>query len=457
METIPQLTSINPAMQPRTIGYFAFPSVSLVFQNDFAIRTIVQNSGNKWYLPVEQQFDIDKLYRKIGKSYDIMNDMQIDIIGFGGKIGKTGYFTFTFSERIETQIGLPLDFFKIAEKLFPDGSQFDFSLLRMKAIVYKQLNFGYSTAINKNLTLGLNLRPLFGQAAVKTDFKRFDLSTARKMWNVDTYGNVYTSGPLLLVENPEINYPEYDVIEQKNMIDYIDKYVINFSNPGIAVDFGAVYKLDEDWSFSASFNNLGIIKWNNDLNSISFSGNYHFEGKEVEEPNQNAYKNFLDDLFKTFEDSISYSTGNKDFTTTLLPYLYLGASYNLTNTISFGFLSRSIFQKGGIRQNFSLSGNMLLYNYLSLSLAINQQIKGGTYGGMGLALDLGPVQLYLLADYIPIRYSTVTITTNSSVDEIEYLPSRLKEASFMVGLNLLFGKKGYRDTPMFEREKYSYF
>ena len=469
METIPQLNSINPAMQPRTNGYFALPSVSFVFQNDLALRTILQNKGNSWYMPVEVQFDIDKFYKQIGKSYDLMNDMQIDLLGFGWKMGKTGYFTVTVSERIEMNLGMPLDFFKLAEKLLPDGTYLDFSPIRLKALVYKQINFGYSNAISNNLTLGFNLRPLFGQAAVLTDIKKFDINTQRKVWNVETYGNVYTSGPLILKEKPKDpendskfkNYPEYEYIDENDMNGYVKRYGMDFSNPGVAVDIGAVYKLDDDWSFSASVNNLGIIMWKNDLNSISFNGKYNFEGKEVDGLNADAYKNLLDDFMKSIEDSVNYSTGIKDFNTTLLPYLYLGASYKLTNTISLGFLSRTIFQNGGVRQNFNLSGNMLLYNYLSLSLSINQQLKGGTYGGFGLAFDLGPVQLYLLSDFIPLRYSTVVVKTYDGdkvkEENFEYIPSRFKEASIMVGLNILFGKKGYKDSPMYERNSNSLF
>jgi hypothetical protein len=164
METIPQLTRINPAMQPRANGFFALPSVSLNIHSDLACKDFIQKSGNQWHLPYEAEYSYKDLYKRIGNSYDLMFNSEIALFGFGFRMGK-GYLSFTVSEKVETQFGLAKDLFKITEEGLPDGSKHDFSKFYAKALAYSQLSIGYSHKITDELTVGVNIRPLLGTAA----------------------------------------------------------------------------------------------------------------------------------------------------------------------------------------------------------------------------------------------------------------------------------------------------
>lgn len=443
METIPQTTLINPAMQPRANKFYALPSINQVFQSDLAFKDVFQKSGNEWVTLNSERFNYNKLYKVLGSTANFNEYADINFFGFGFRTGK-GYFTFTLSERFVVQSGIPADMFKIMESGFPDNSHFKLSTLRQKGMLFKQLSFGYSHELTDKLTIGANLKPLFGQLALVTDIDRFSLYTNRLEWEVVVDGKIYSSLPID-VEYTQGEFP--DKIDSKDLEDKdIIKYGTSFSNPGLATDLGAVYKLNGRWTFSAALNNLGFINWRKDLNNLSFKGNYVFDGVSVDATNKDNLDDAFDDILDSLKTVINYKTDHKPFSSGLTPSFYLGASYHLNHAISLGFLSRSIFQKQSFRQDLSLSANLQPYSFVAFNINLSQRINGSTFAGLGMTFLLGPLQFYVLTDHLPLRYSNVEIDGDKFPVNV-----RQKDITIMTGLNFVFGRHGYRDKPMISR------
>ena len=445
MNVIPQTTHLNPAFQPRGNVFVSLPSVAIGFRSDLALKDVLQQHGGKWYSPIESQYSYNLLHKAIGKSSTMFNaNVEIDILGFGFRT-KKGYFTFGLSEHVLVLPTVPSDLFKIPEGAL-DNATLDFAPFRVKAMAYKQIRIGYSHEINDKLTVGVNLKPIFGQAAVSTKIKKFSIKTGEKEWTVDVEGDVYSSAPVTMTEKEGDEFPEIKVKELSTS-DYTSQYGASLSNPGLAADLGATYKYNEWFTFSAALNNLGFISWKEDLNGLSFNGSYSFNGITYNTGDEKSEDDAFDGLADSLKAAIDYNTQHESFATSLPPVLYLGATCHLTSSISVGLLSRSTFWSKGYRQNFNLSLNLQPYSFVSFNLGLNQQIKGNTYLGGGFSLFLGPLQFYLLTDYIPIRYSTITIDG----EKIPVVPERQKEIIISTGLNLVFGKSGYRRKPMLER------
>ncbi|MDR3184928.1 MAG: DUF5723 family protein [Prevotellaceae bacterium] len=451
MDVIPQTTQLNPAFQPRGNVFVSLPSVHLGFRSDLAVKNILQQHGSQWYLPIEKQFDYALLYGAIGKKSTMFNaNADINLLGFGFRLGK-GYLSFGISEQIVVTAALPSDLFKIPEATSLDDATLDFSPLRMKAMVYKQISIGYSRIINDRLTVGVNLKPLFGQVALSTKLEKFTIKTGVNEWAVDIKGEAHSSTPITLKEKEGDEFPDIEMNEMETS-DYVSKYGTSLSNPGIALDLGATYRYNEWFTFSAALNNLGFISWRNDLNGLSFGGHYTFNGITYSTADDDTDKPF-DALADTLKTIVDYHTQHERFSTSLPPVLYLGATCHLTKSISVGLLSRSTFWSKGYRQNLNLSLNLQPYSFVALNLGLNQQIKGNTYFGGGFSLYLGPLQFYLLTDYIPVRYSTVTIDG----DKIPFVPERQKEIIIRTGLNFVFGKSGYVSRPMLDKRKANWY
>lgn len=442
METIPQSSQINPAMQPRANGFFALPQGGVSMQSDMAFTDAFQEHGPEWVTPLSAGFNYEDLYNVIGKSANQNIYTNADILGFGFRSGKD-YLTFTLGIRAVSQMGMPADLFKISETGFPDGQSFDFSTMRMKQAAYHELAIGYSREWNDQWTFGVKFKPLFGIAGGVSDINRFELNTSRTQWDVNVDGTIYTSAPLEVTEGEPGDFPES--IEGKDLTDSeTSEYLTSFKNGGVAFDFGAVYEFSDQLTFSAALTNLGYVRFKEELNSLSFNGTYSFDGISVDDTDEDQIEQAFEDIADSLETVINYDVKHEKFSIPLSPSLYVGASYEWTPAISFGFLSRSFFQKYNFRQDFSLSANIQPYSFVALNVNYSQRVKGAGGPGTALSFLAGPLQLYVAADCIPTRYANVSFDDGDAIA----MPYRHKDLNLRFGLNLIFGRHGYRDEPM---------
>lgn len=465
METIPQITQMNPALQPRTNVYVMLPGGNIDFISDLAAKDLLQPQGGKYVLPIERQYDYDLLRKSIGKKSTMINlGVDADILGFGFRTEKgKGYFSIGLSVHVTSNIAMPSDFFKILENGFPDQTTFDFSPLRAQAVAYKQIRIGYSRKITDRLTVGINVKPLFGAAAVTSKFDEFELYTGVDRWELNAKGNLYASGPINVTTGKDgklaagLNSIAINDLETEDNI----RYAESTNNPGIAFDLGAEYRIDDRLTVSASLNNLGFISWNQELNSMSFNGQYTFNGIHYDTSQDESMSDLIEALGDSIGESIDYALHHNKFKTPLPPVLHAAATYRLTPTLSAGLLSRTVFWKKGVRQSFHGSFNIQPYKAFAFNLGTTWQIKGGLGMEIGLTGFLGPLQIYVLADGIPVRYSKYTFASSNDdgrkQDPLKIpIPDHLKTITLRVGFNLVFGKHGYINKPMLDDRKSSW-
>jgi len=452
METIPQVSQINPAFQPRANSYVMLPNVNIDLLMDFAIKDIFQKHGSNWHTPVEKQYDYNKLYKSIGKKSTMINGgIDVDILGFGFRTDN-GYFSFGISEHIFGNFALPNDLFKITDEFLPDNTNLDFSPLHTQGIAYMQILIGYSAKVNDRLSVGVNIKPLFGHFAVATKIDKFNLNTSEQQWDLDAKGSIYSSLPIdeiIMDEKGNIDkiiIRDFDGTKPK---DWVENTSIGFYNPGIAIDLGAAYQINERLNVSASLNNLGFISWNNDLNGITFDGKYTFNGVYYDASKDDKIKDLFKNLGDSIADAMNYVVQHDKFKTMLPPVLHAGATYSLSKSMSIGLLSRSVFWQKDFRQSFNASFNLQPYSFFSLNAGATWQVKSNVYLGGGLIFQLRPLplQIHILADYVPIYYSTYTIDG----DKFSGVPERQKTITARVGLNLIFGRHGYVNKPMLDK------
>ena len=456
MNTIPQVSQMNPAFQPRANGYVMLPNVNIDVVSDLAVKDVFQKKGNKWHTPLEKQYDYDKLYKSIGKEATMINTgVDVDILGFGFRTGN-GYFSFGISEHVTGNFALPSDLFKITENGFPDGTKLDFSPLRTQGIAYMQILIGYSGKVNDKLTIGVNVKPLFGQAAIATDIRKFKLYTGEEQWDLDAEGSIYTSSPSNVTMDAEGKIDKWkvrDLSKEYKTKDWINNYGTALNNPGIAFDFGAVYQLDERFAISASLNNLGFISWKQDLNGITFNDTYSFKGVEFDVSKDETFKDLFKSLLDSIADIMDYKVQHDRFKTALAPVFHTGATYQLSKSISVGLLSRSVFWRKGIRQSFNASFNLQPYSFFALNANATYQVKGNVYLGGGFTLfPLLPLQIYVLVDYAPVHYSTLRF---NDVEKFS-VSERQKSVTVRAGLNIIFGKHGNKNKPMLDNVRSSW-
>jgi hypothetical protein len=453
LENVPQSSLLNPAMAPRANGFIGIPASNIYFRinTDIYGKNLIQKQGDEYVTLTNAKFDYSKFYKIIGDNANLNSYQTIAPIAFGFS-GKRGYFTFFVTEKISESVAIPKDFFRMIDKGFPNGSNFDFSSIFSKVQWYREWSFGYSYNFMDKLRVGIHAKYLQGIVAAKTDFDKFELSTGLEEWNVNLDGKVYMSVPAY-ISYDEDGIPSLDSVPA-DLGTIVDKGILNFSNPGFAIDLGAVYEYNKVWKFSASINDLGFINWNGDLNTFEVNGTYFFKGVDIDITNIDSLDEVAGIILDSLKRSVNLAHSRKGFSTGLGPKLYLGALYKVNYYFSAGFVSRSIFAKNNFQQEFNISANLNLYHILTTTINYTYAINGTNTFGLGLGLRAGPVQFYTALDYIPYSYyKKVTIKTtddNGNPVEVPFIPTNFNNFNFMIGLNILFGPNGYKDEPIID-------
>jgi hypothetical protein len=271
--------------------------------------------------------------------------------------------------------------------------------------------------------------------------------TSEDSWELESDMEISASLPFA-----DISYDEEGMIDDIVVKDNLDqsnlftlnRYLFNLRNPGFGVDLGVSYRPIDPLQLNASVLDLGFISWKDEVHHLTYKGTYSFNGIELntlELLEEQSLGDYLDSTLSQIGDSLaSYLafTPGGSYSRRLNTKIYLGASYDLTPFFNLGLVSRTDFLQGSISQRFTASANLhagRIAHFTASYSAIGTRLHNL---GAGIALCLGPVNLYLVSD---------------NALSVLLMPQRTHSANIWVGLNLMFGYRkfsqpGYGDRPL---------
>jgi hypothetical protein len=418
MGVIPQRTSLNPAFKPSTgkiiIG---LPLLSSEYLN-------VSNSGFKYSDVIKHRsddslyVDFDNMLSKLAQNNYLSVTYRPDIFSFGILLDKN-YISFNVTEKIDVRFRYPKNFMEFIWKgngaLLDKELNFNFGL---NFSHYREYALGLARDINDKLSVGVKLKYLYGMENLYTKKSDITLTTASQDYAITAKANI------------DINSSGLDKDTTGTGFSFSD-YAFKRKNSGAGIDLGAVYKVTEKFTLSASVLDLGFIKWNNaPANYVSHDVNSNFTYKGFE-LNQliNSDSSGTKDIGKALGDSLSkifkIDTLHHGYTTKLSTQLYLNANYNITEKGTAGvILYGQVFDKS-VHPGIAISYRHKLFNWLSLSASYSAYNRSFSNIGVGAAFTGGPIQLY--------------IVTDNALGMI--FPQHAKNIQLHFGVNLLFGKK----------------
>ena len=455
MESVPQTNILNPARQPRANKYISVPGANAYVAASTNLRPLdfFQKDGDKWLTPLNNGFDYDDLYDNYKKRLAIDANVNIGILNFGWRTSDGNYWTFSLSERVSADAALPADLLKIGDRGLPSGTVLDFATLGISAMAYSELAASYSYAFDDQWTFGARAKVLAGSAAAKMSNSKFSIRTGEDKWHVETDLEILTSFPLettgCIKEDGTVEFDSVDVREFDEDRDLIKHLIPSLKNPGFGIDLGATYKFNDNIRFSASVTDLGFISWGRDVSRFKSDGDFDFYGinYNLDNPEHNDdFQNAVDDAVDSVLTNCQVTLNHSRFATGLRPSVYLGAEYTPVYFLSLGFLSHTKFHPTHrVNQDFNISATLNPYKFpASVTFGYTINTLGLSSASFGLAVRMGVLQFYAMTDYIPAKYNVYKTTDG---DEIP-APHNISNVNVSVGLNLLFGSKGYRDRPM---------
>jgi outer membrane protein OmpA-like peptidoglycan-associated protein len=420
LQSIPQTNYANPALIPDCKGYVGLgvSSIYLGLSNSgFTYKDLIKKGiDDSLYL------DVDNMVKKL-KNINYLNvQANYEILSFGFKVRKN-YFNLSTNVKSSVYFGYPKDFFNFiayGNTPYINKGEQDVGGFKINSNVYAEIALGISRQINDKLSVGIRPKFLVGIANINT--KKTNVTMLSTDSTNNNFYDITLKSDLLI----NANVPEND-------------YKFNFDNKGFAMDFGASYKLNKHFAFSASVVDLGSIRWKSNPKNYSSSGSnqYTFKGIDI---NNFFNKNDKGDKFEKLLDSIrttfNIDSTRKSYTAPLVTKIYLSGTYFLSPKDRVGLLFRSDYFDKKLHPSYSL-----LYNRQfgkMLNMAASYSIINGSQMNIGLggSLNLGAIQFYA--------------TTDNLYGVFAY--KQAKNFNIHIGCNLTFGRAKFGRN-IFDRDK----
>lgn len=368
--------NLNPAFagEQNYVSIPALGNINLQTQGNFGYEDLVFD--NPMY-PAQSDKSLTSFMNPYISASDALGGLSTGNNRIVGNVGLTilsagfkafgGYNTVELSAKASFGMSLPYELFEFAKNT--GNRTYDIGDINVGLMSYAELAFGHSRQINENLRVGGKLKLLFGaaRADIKMADMKADLSGADK-WTVSgqAMADVSLKGFQYITEEEDYNVEGAGTYQQVSDVDVDGAGLGGF---GMAVDLGAVYKINDDWTVSASVLDLGFISWSDNARAESSGKPFEFTGfhdisvtddrGEEFDVKADRYADQLLD-FAHLEDK--GSTGGR--TTGIGATINAGVEYSLPvyRPVSFGFLSST-----RINGAYSWTEGRLSANYAPLS------------------------------------------------------------------------------------------
>lgn len=217
-------------------------------------------------------------------------------------------------------------------------------------------------------------------------------------------------------------------------IDPVD-YLLNRGNVGIGLDFGLIYRYNDDITLSASLLDLSLLRWKTDLNNISGEGSFDYAGTDLTQDISSG--DLINEIIDSLESSVDLSTSLDPYTYVMPPQLFLAASYRFSEKISFGFVNRNVIYHSKLNSSFTLSGQATLAGSFTGSLSWSYLNNSLLNIGTGIAWHGKGIQFHAVTDNILgffFPFDTRTLNLRLGINLLLGCPrdkkERLREASY---------------------------
>lgn len=336
-----------------------------------------------------------------------------------------GYNTVDIGVKSRTSVRLPktlVSFLKegVNNKTYRIGA------MGIDADAYMELAFGHSRMITDKLRVGAKVKVLLGAGFMEADLKKADLTLGSDEWVATT--NATLRGSLLgaRFEEKTNKRTQHRYVSGLNT----DDTGFGIHGAGVALDLGADYTLNEEWSFSAAVTDLGFMSWSKVMQASTrgdqtvHTDAYHFNADD-DAPNsfEREGDKLRDDLTALYELNNDGEQGSHS--RMLGATLNTGVRYTLPyyRKLTFGLLNTTYIYGDYTTTDFRLSANVAPVKQFSASVSLGM----GTYGtalGWMLQFSTKGFNMYAGMDHTTFRYTE------------DHLP--MGSTDFTLGMNIPF-------------------
>ena len=413
MRHIPQVIYANPAFIPLGRVNVSIPGLGSTYaqagKSSFITKDVANVDTNGTL-----RLDTEKFLNGLENENTVYGGVSIEALYIGFSVGKN-YISLTSNDRINSEFVFPKSMAILITEVYEDlGLENGFRKIDDTKVQYSHVReyaFGWSRRINKDLNVGVRFKLLSGIMNVRTN------STGIVINGVNSQNELQGS----------INID----IETAGLTEYIDdpvKTLSGYNNYGYALDFGFDYKINSKIKIAASVVDLlGTITWKDnvrnykadnvkvDLNTVDWAA--------IISPKKG---DGLSEIYDSIITNVDPSLAGKSYTT-ITPTKVMGSfTYYLTPKIEATIIGQGLFGDDYFEPKLrvGIQGRVKRFLNYMISYAVIDSQEDAANLGLGLALNLGPIQVYALTDNV--------------LDP--YLYSSSFNPSLRAGINLTFGR-----------------
>lgn len=416
---------INPALVGDTAFYVALPALgnmNISMRGSMDLQDYIYNVDGKTTTFMNSGVSSGEFLGNIGDRNKLSTDIKIAILS-GGFKAFGGYNTVGINLRANMSAMVPGSLLRLAKE-GPNNSTYDISDFKAHADSYIELAFGHSRQIDEKWRVGAKLKLLFGLANIDAEFDKASLTLGDDSWSAVTNAKVQASIKGFTYQTEDKMRGAEGEQTQHTYVSDVDLDNTGLNGFGLAIDLGAEYKLNEDWTFSASLLDFGFIKWNNNM-VASTNGDRTFETDKyifnVDDDKSNSFDNELDRLSEGLATLYELQDNGDEGSRTkmLAATINLGAEYTLPyyRNLTFGLMNTTRLQGSFSWTDFRLSANVAPVNMFSASLSGSLGTYGCSFGWL-LNLHVTGYTMFIGVDRMLGKLSKqgIPLSSNASVN-----------------------------------------
>jgi hypothetical protein len=423
MHDLPESNFINPAVQGGCGVFVGLPVISSLHlhasNSGFTLNQLLNKQSNGTYA-----VDAENVLNRMGPRNLLTTELYTTWLALGVQ-RNDWYFTFAIQEKDNLALAYPRDLVAFGLK---GNTQFEGEWLDLRGTgAYfnhmREFALGVSKVKSRSLTVGMKAKLLFGKLNMTTGRSRIGMFTADNTFDLlfDVDAGFRSSMPYSLIQDSGTRYRIGNLYGGT-----VSSVLFSRRNPGLAFDFGFIYRYNDRLTLSGSLLDLGGIYYRSDLTNYSITEQYLYQGPAMDSA---ISESFFWDVFDGLNENLNFTLGHESYLYLLEPRLYLGADIQVNPKVNAQVLLYNRILPNKLQTSVTAMLSAQVGKSTRAAVSLSYMNRSFTNLGVGISTGNKPLQAYLVSDNI-LGF---------------FIPMDTKTANIRFGLNLRIGCRQQTD------------
>lgn len=388
-----QSTWENPAVRPMHRFSFGLPVLSSIevgaINNGIQLSEVSSVDASGW-LNIDLGKVVDGL--KAGRGYQQYLELQLDLLHFRMK-WRDCFFWLAARNVTAQTFGYSRDLFNLVYGGNGSyvGKEMSLRELMVDVKNYHEFTFGFSKEMGRKWVLGFRASFLSGLVSGVATFDRFRMAVSGELsdkyaHSLDLSGQASASSLHRFSRDGGITDP---------------RTWFNVKNLGFALSGGVSYRPIPCLNLSLSFSDVGMIDWNDSVQSYKLL-NKKVEVRELVRGPIAIFKDSLQNIGGQLRRKVGDISGKSEsgarYTQWLAPKVHFLATYELARQTVIGASFSGIYQARQFYPSATVSLMQGVSDIFQVQVAWSYNQNSWLNVGAGLVLCPGPLQFYVVTD-----------------------------------------------------------